>query len=89
MVTGQEGVVEIVADAKVVWRRADGSLVHNPDEENPVKYADFPSAAWHLLPMERYRDAAAPDTPFAMLETSRGCPMPCGYCYKQMFGDRL
>ncbi len=33
-------------------------------------------------------DAAAPDTPFAMLETSRGCPMPCGYCYKQMFGDR-
>jgi radical SAM superfamily enzyme YgiQ (UPF0313 family) len=23
-----------------------------------------------------------------MLETSRGCPMPCGYCYKQMFGDR-
>jgi len=38
--------------------------------------------------MERYRDAAAPSTPFAMLETSRGCPMPCGYCYKQMFGDR-
>ena len=72
----------------VSWRRADGSLVHNPDEENPVKYADFPSAAWHLLPMERYRDAAAPDTAFAMLETSRGCPMPCGYCYKQMFGEK-
>jgi radical SAM superfamily enzyme YgiQ (UPF0313 family) len=38
--------------------------------------------------MEKYRDNAAPDVPFAMLETSRGCPMPCGYCYKQMFGDR-
>lgn len=72
----------------VSWRRADGSLVHNPDDEDPVKYRDFPSPAWHLLPMERYRDAAAPDVPFAMLETSRGCPMPCGYCYKQMFGDR-
>ncbi len=72
----------------VSWRRADGSFVHNADEENPVTYADFPSPAWHLLPMERYRDNAAPGVPFAMLETSRGCPMPCGYCYKQMFGDR-
>ncbi|MFT7464346.1 MAG: anaerobic magnesium-protoporphyrin IX monomethyl ester cyclase [Pseudohongiellaceae bacterium] len=69
-------------------RHADGSHKHNPDEPNPLSYADFPSPAWHLLPMELYRDAAAPDTPFAMLETSRGCPMPCGYCYKQMFGDR-
>lgn len=71
----------------VSWRREGNDFVHNPDETNPVKYADFPPAAWHLLPMERYRDNAAPDTPFAMLETSRGCPMPCGYCYKQMFGD--
>jgi radical SAM superfamily enzyme YgiQ (UPF0313 family) len=62
--------------------------VHNKDEPDPVKYADFPSPAWHLLPMDRYRDNPAPDVPFAMLETSRGCPMPCGYCYKQMFGDR-
>ncbi len=72
----------------VSWRAPDGSHVHNPDDEDPVKYKDFPSPAWHLLPMEAYRDAAAPDVPFAMLETSRGCPMPCGYCYKQMFGDR-
>lgn len=72
----------------VTWRGDDGSVTNNPDEPNPIQYADFPSAAWDLLPMERYRDAAAPDTPFAMLETSRGCPMPCGYCYKQMFGDR-
>jgi anaerobic magnesium-protoporphyrin IX monomethyl ester cyclase len=72
----------------VSWRAADASLVHNPDDPNPLKYAEFPSAAWHLLPMERYGDAAAPGVPFAMLETSRGCPMPCGYCYKQMFGDR-
>ena len=72
----------------VSWRRPDGSFVHNADEENPVRYADFPSPAWHLLDMSRYGDNAAPGVPFAMLETSRGCPMPCGYCYKQMFGDR-
>lgn len=72
----------------VSYRAGDGRHVHNPDEPDPLPYAKFPSPAWHLLPMERYRDAAAPDVPFAMLETSRGCPMPCGYCYKQMFGDR-
>ena len=72
----------------VSFRDADGAHRHNPDEPDPLRYADFPSPAWHLLPMDRYRDGAAPDTPFAMLETSRGCPMPCGYCYKQMFGDR-
>jgi len=72
----------------VSWRDEAGEHVHNPDEPDPVKYADFPSPAWHLLPMERYRDGAAPEQRFAMLETSRGCPMPCGYCYKQMFGDR-
>jgi len=72
----------------ISYRDADGEIHHNEDEPEPLKYKDFPSPAWHLLPMERYRDNAAPEMPFAMLETSRGCPMPCGYCYKQMFGDR-
>ena len=79
---GLEGVTS------VTWRKSGGDVVHEPDEPSPIKYKDFPSPAWHLLPMEEYRDRAAPDVPFAMLETSRGCPMPCGYCYKQMFGDR-
>lgn len=72
----------------VSWRRADGQIVHEPDDPNPLKYRDFPTPAWHLLPMDRYRDRKAPDIPFAMVQTSRGCPLPCGYCYKQMFGDR-
>jgi len=80
-----EGVQHV---ASVSYRAADGSLVHNADDPSPLKYREFPSAAWHLLAMDKYRDTAAPEVPFAMLETSRGCPMPCGYCYKQMFGDR-
>ena len=73
----------------VSWRAPDGSIVHNPDEPHPTPYSEMPSPAWHLLPMDRYSDWAAPGVPFAMMETSRGCPMPCGYCYKQMFGDTL
>ena len=80
-----EGLAGITS---VTWRRDDGEIIHEPDEPSPLKYKDFPSPAWHLLPMDQYRDKLAPDVPFAMLETSRGCPMPCGYCYKQMFGDR-
>ncbi|MBI4880950.1 MAG: cobalamin B12-binding domain-containing protein [Planctomycetes bacterium] len=72
----------------VTWREPGGRVVSNPEDPDPIKYRDFPSPAWHLLPMDRYRDAQAPHVPFAMLETSRGCPMPCGYCYKQMFRDR-
>src|SRR5262249_45982259 len=73
----------------VSGRGPDGSLVHNPDELHPTPCAEFPSPACHLVPMARYVDPAAPGIPFAMMETSRGCPMPCGYCYKQMFGDTL
>ena len=85
---GRLGKGEDWSDLPAISYRRGDELIHNPDDPDPVKYADFPSPAWHLLPMEKYVDAAAPGTPFAMLETSRGCPMPCGYCYKQMFGDR-
>jgi predicted dehydrogenase len=62
VVTGEEGVVEVVADAKVVWRRADGTR----DEFVPSDSAADP----HLVPMRAWaevvRDAVrdgAPLTP--------------------------
>lgn len=72
----------------VSWRRRDGTIAHNAQDPAPPRIGAFPTPAWHLLPMQRYFDLAAPGVPFAILETSRGCPMPCGYCYKQMFGER-
>jgi hypothetical protein len=62
VVTGEGGVVEVVADAKVVWRRADGTR----DEFVPADSAADP----HLVPMRAWaevvRDAVrdgAPLTP--------------------------
>jgi predicted dehydrogenase len=48
VVEGSEGVVEVVADAKVVWRRADGTR----DEFAPTEQAADP----HLVPMRRWAE---------------------------------
>jgi predicted dehydrogenase len=59
VITGEEGVVEVVADAKVVWRRADGTR----DEFVPADTAVDP----HLVPMRAWaevvRDAVRDGTP--------------------------
>ena len=57
VVTGSEGVLEIVADAKVVWRHADGTREELGDETVGSRKGEDP----HLVPMrrwaERVRDA--------------------------------
>jgi predicted dehydrogenase len=66
VLTGSEGVLEVVADARVVWRRVDGSRDELGDELDGSRRGDDP----HLVPMrawaERVRDAVrdgAPLTP--------------------------
>lgn len=66
----------------------DGQLKRS----SPRGYVDnldqLPYPAFHLLPMERYyyefmgRD-------FAILESSRGCPFQCNFCYLGMYGTRF
>jgi predicted dehydrogenase len=57
VVTGADGVLEIVADAKIVWRRADGSRDELGEDLGGSRRGDDP----HLVPMrawaERVRDA--------------------------------
>jgi radical SAM superfamily enzyme YgiQ (UPF0313 family) len=71
------------------FRAADGTLVHNPDAVPLENLDELPQPAFHLLPMERYREHGDGEIPFSIVVTSRGCPMPCGYCFKEMFGSRL
>ena len=73
VVTGEEGVVEVVADAKVVWRRADGTR----DEFVPADTAGDP----HLVPMRAWaevvRDAVRDGAPLTPSFSRRAGVPPC------------
>lgn len=70
-------------------REPGGTIRHHPDGE-PLRDLDrLPMPAFDLLPMDRYREHADDTIPFSIVVSSRGCPMPCGYCFKEMFGPRL
>ena len=59
VVTGTEGVVEVVADAKVVWRRADGTREEFVVDETAPDPHLVPMRAW----AEIVRDAVRDDAP--------------------------
>ena len=69
--------------------RRRGEVVHNPDPGFVEDLDALPMPAYHLLPMDRYRDNTAPGLPFGLVVTSRGCPMTCVFCSKSMYGSRF
>ncbi|MBI3819255.1 MAG: radical SAM protein [Planctomycetes bacterium] len=71
------------------YRDASGDIIHNRDGAALEDLDALPMPAFHLLPMDRYREHGDDNLPFSLVVTSRGCPMPCGYCFKEMFGSRL
>ncbi len=71
------------------WRDDAGGIHHNEDGEPIADLDRLPPPAFHKLPMERYREHGDDAVPFSIVVTSRGCPMPCGYCFKEMFGPKL
>jgi predicted dehydrogenase len=62
VVTGTQGVVEVVADAKVVWRRADRSRDEFVVEETAADPHLVPMRAWAQIVRDAVRDGA-PLTP--------------------------
>jgi len=48
----------------------------------------LPYPAFHLLPMDKYHYEFM-GRHFAILESSRGCPYRCNFCYTGMFGSRF
>ncbi|HIJ40304.1 MAG TPA: radical SAM protein [Deltaproteobacteria bacterium] len=60
-------------------------MITTPARENLPNLDALPFPAYHLLPMDRYFYEFMGND-FAILETSRGCPYRCSFCYLGMYG---
>jgi radical SAM superfamily enzyme YgiQ (UPF0313 family) len=71
--TGAPGLDEI---AGLVYQENDRININPPDSEI-VNLDELPDPAWHLIPVKKYWAAS--------LNTSRGCPFKCTFCYNSAF----
>lgn len=65
---------------------SEGQAVNNADR--PLSdLNELPAPAYHHIDMDKYQYELLGDR-LALLETSRGCPFSCIYCYQGMYGWR-
>ncbi|APV44729.1 Radical SAM superfamily enzyme YgiQ, UPF0313 family [Dehalogenimonas formicexedens] len=57
--------------------KQNGKIIVNPDRPFIKDLDELPDPAWHLVPMEDYWEKS--------LNTSRGCPSKCIFCYNPPF----
>ncbi|MGI2335573.1 MAG: B12-binding domain-containing radical SAM protein [Dehalogenimonas sp.] len=57
--------------------KKDGKIIINPDRPFIKNLDELPDPAWHLVPMDDYWEKS--------LNTSRGCPSKCIFCYNPPF----
>jgi len=68
---------------KGISYKKNRKIIHNPDRE----FADLnklPHLPYHLLNIKEYLTKRL-NIPSLYLETSRGCPNNCGFCYNKFF----
>jgi anaerobic magnesium-protoporphyrin IX monomethyl ester cyclase len=86
----EDTVIDIISsddwkNAKGVAYLKDGELVHAP-RDMAVDISSLPTPDYSDLPMDKYFFDMLGDR-YAVIETSRGCPFQCSYCFKKMFGQ--
>jgi anaerobic magnesium-protoporphyrin IX monomethyl ester cyclase len=62
----------------VIFRR-HGEIVSQSTHGTCASFTSLPYPAWDLLSLDRYRLPLA-NKPYALIETSRGCPYSCDFC---------
>ncbi|MEL7562226.1 radical SAM protein [Dehalogenimonas sp. 4OHTPN] len=73
----EKGTPVALADIRGLAFKQDGKVVVNPDRPFIQNLDELPDPAWHLVPMEDYWEKS--------LNTSRGCPSKCIFCYNPPF----
>ena len=72
-------------NVKGIWYKNNGNIIRN--EKRPfVDLNDIPDMPYHLLNMKDYKHTSWQTEEFTInLESSRGCPFRCKYCYNPTF----
>ncbi|MBD3207963.1 MAG: radical SAM protein [Candidatus Nealsonbacteria bacterium] len=77
---------EIKSKIKGISYFQNGKFFHNENGEL-IELDELPLPAYDLLPMEKYNyNVKDFPKPFTIMETSRGCPYRCIFCFKAMHG---
>jgi len=70
--------------------KRDGKVFNNKDRADFVDLDKLPFPGYEVLKMDKYEynDFSILPKPFTIMETSRGCPHGCVFCYKVMHGNK-
>ena len=66
----------------------EGNLVRPPPRNYLNNLDQLPYPAFHLLQMDKYYYEFMGKN-FTIMESSRGCPYRCSFCYLEMYGTRF
>ncbi len=72
----EKGAPELANIAGLVYRQ-DGKVMTNERASELKNLDDLPDPAWHLIDVPKYWQVS--------LNTSRGCPFRCTFCYNSAF----
>lgn len=70
-------------DIKGISYKKDGKIYHNPNR-NPVDVDKLPSLPYNLVKVSNYIRTGWDEKIFS-IQTSRGCPHRCGFCFSPSF----
>ena len=67
--------------------KKDGEIYHTPDRPFIKNLDELPYPAWHLVDIDKYTVNRSDGRRYLSMNTSRGCPYRCAFCYNKMFNE--
>jgi anaerobic magnesium-protoporphyrin IX monomethyl ester cyclase len=69
-----------------VWHKKDGEIKKNPDRPY-LDLDDTPEPPYHLVNLDNYLHQFFSEKRVLELESSRGCPYSCAFCYNPLYSN--